>query len=669
MKIDFTNHPKKSIDELDNLYPSDLLLVIEDVLSSKKTFQMIFQDLIDIMKYGFENESVRKRIMYYKFKKSDKEQREMQLNHLISNLIFWHPLIEVDKVSLLDESWIFDFKKFNTKSLMGYIDEKLLPVYDTDFASQNVMVDEVYHYITSIAHGFCLLMGMGLSLYDLHQLEMRDPEIYHIMRDSVDQSLEPHEVEEELTARNKLLIKKLVEDPIGNDYKPFFAAGTGLKEAQFREYIVRIGFKADINGNTVPILIDNNFLLHGLSKPSFVYLNGLSGRKSLILSKLSMGSPGAFSKKLSYNSMSSTLREDYENCDTIATIDYYIKTDEFLKLLDGRYYYDARGNMKLLDYQKDKDLIGKMVRFKSPVTCNSKEGVCKYCYGHMFDINKGLASAGAYAALKISEPIGQAVLSSKHSQTTSSNELKFNEGFEEVFDIASSTINLREDSDLDADLYIRLNDVQVEEMDDSEFYYVESFDLIDSVGVMVQHVEEASGAKFYLNDTLISLYKQKSRMKNSEPIFSLDDLDEEESLFTIEVKNRELTEPLKLFTKVLNTHEHMGATNLSDLCQIFAEKLIQMNIKYELVHAEMIIRALIRKKSNILEFPDFGMGGNLNDYQILKLDEAQFYNPSAMVSMPYGYLRRQLMSTELYEKHEPGKLDALYVSDLSKYIN
>ena len=157
-------------------------------------------------------------------------------------------------------------------------------------------------------------------------------------------------------------------------------------------------------------------------------------------------------------------------------------------------------------------------------------------------------------------------------------------------------------------------------------------------------------------------------MKNSEPIFSLDEIDDE-TLFTIEVKNKELTEPLKIFTKVLNTHEHMGATNLSDLCQIFAEKLILMGIKYELVHAEMIIRSLIRKKSNILEFPDFGMGGNLNDYQILKLDEAQLYNPSALVSMPYGYLRRQLLSTELYEKTQTGALDALYVSDLSKYID
>ena len=382
-----------------------------------------------------------------------------------------------------------------------------------------------------------------------------------------------------------------------------------------------------------------------------------------------MGAPGAFAKKLTFNTISSTLREDYETCDTIATIDYYIKTDEFLKLLNGRYYYDSRGNMKILDYKTDKHLIGKVVRFKSPVTCNSKNGVCKHCYGHMFDINNSLASAGAYAALKITEPIGQAVLSSKHSQTTSSNELKFSEGYDDVFETNSSMITLREDSDLDADIYIRLNNVSVEEMDDSEFYYVESFDLIDSNGQLIRHIAEASGAKFYLNDQLISLYKQKSRTKNTEPIFSLDDIDEDESLFTIEVKNKELTEPLKIFTKVLNTHEHMGASNLSELCQIFAEKLIQMGIKYELVHAEMIIRGLIRKKSNILEFPDFSLGGNLNDYQILKLDEAQLYNPSALISMPYGYLRRQLLSTELYEKTKTGALDALYLSDLSEFIN
>ena len=161
MTIDFTGKPKRTPKELEEMYPADILLIVEDILASKKSFQWLFQDLIDIMKYGFEKPEVRKRPIYYKFKKDDSEVREMQLNHFISNLIFWNPLIDVDKVGLLDESWIFDFSTFDADTLMQYMNTKLLPVYDIDFATQNAMVDELYHYIISISHAFCLLMGMA----------------------------------------------------------------------------------------------------------------------------------------------------------------------------------------------------------------------------------------------------------------------------------------------------------------------------------------------------------------------------------------------------------------------------------------------------------------------------------------------------------------------------
>ena len=389
---------------------------------------------------------------------------------------------------------------------------------------------------------------------------------------------------------------------------------------------------------------------------------------------------------MTYNSVTSVLRQDYETCDTQVFIEYTIINDKMLKMLNGRYYYDAHGDLHLLNYDTDKDLIGKTLRFRSPVTCNSKEGVCKLCYGHLFDTNITLNSAGALAALKITEPIGQSILSSKHSQSTSSNELRFSEGYEDIFETTSSMITMREDSDLDADLYIRLNNVQTEEMDDSEFYYVESFDVVDENGELIRHIEELNGAKFYLNDRLIQMYKRGIRSNgnnsnrnvmnnvnsmnenNTGEIYSLDDIEDDEALFTIEVKNKELTEPLKIFTKLLNNTDHMGAKNLSEFCQIFAEKLMQMNINYELVHAEMIARSLIRKKSNIFEFPDFGVGDNINDYQIVKLDTAQLMNPSVLLSLPYGYLRRQLLSTDLYKKTSTGPLDALYVSKLSDYI-
>ena len=381
-----------------------------------------------------------------------------------------------------------------------------------------------------------------------------------------------------------------------------------------------------------------------------------------------MGKPGAFSKKLSYASISSTLRDDLEMCDSIATIEYHILDDQFLKLLNGRYYYDERGNMHLLNADTDKHLIGKEVRFRSPLTCNSREGVCKYCYGHMFDINQSMFSSGTLAALKITEPIGQGILSSKHSQSTSSSELQFTEGYDDVFETTSSVVSVKEESNLDADLFIRLGEVSVEEFDDSETYYVKCFDLVDERGNEIRHIEELNGARFYLNDKLLQMYKSKIRTRSADPLFSLEDIDEGDSLFTIEVKNKELTEPLKVFTKILNSKEHHGAKTLSELCQIFAEKLVQMNIKYEFVHAEMILKALVRKRTNILEYPDFSAGGNLDDFQIIKLDEALFHNPSVLVGMSYGYLRRALMSPELYKKTAPGALDSLAVGSLSEYL-
>ena len=93
-----------------------------------------------------------------------------------------------------------------------------------------------------------------------------------------------------------------------------------------------------------------------------------------------------------------------------------------------------------------------------------------------------------------------------------------------------------------------------------------------------------------------------------------------------------------------------------------------MGQKYDLVHCETIVRAFVRKKSNVLEYPDFTRAGNLNDWQIVTLNNSLQYHPSALVSIPYGFLRKQMLSTELYEKTAPSHLDTLYASTLSDYL-
>lgn len=398
MPINYFDPPEKSEEELHKTYlQKDQVIDLEKIMSSKTVYLRFFQDLLDILKYRFEDVKIRTFPITFKFHTEDKKTYTLQIRHLLTNLIFWRMFIDTDQIEKLGPEYFFDVEHFSPASMKQYIDEKLLPIHDGDFQSKNAMVDDICHAIISISHAFCLLMGMGISLYDIMQVEKRHPEMTELMRASVDPSLSPKEVETELAERTKKLINIIVNDSENNDLKSLLI-GKNLKPAQFREFLVKVGFKADINGNTIPVLIDGNFVIDGLKKPSYIYINASGGRKSIILTKIKMGEPGAFAKKLSQATTSSSILGTEECCDSVGYIQYHIKDDLFLKLLNGRIYYDQYGTMKKLNWKKDKHLIGKIVPFRSPITCNGHDGICQACYGHLYELNKGMFSVGCLAS-------------------------------------------------------------------------------------------------------------------------------------------------------------------------------------------------------------------------------------------------------------------------------
>lgn len=667
MKIDYYEKPKKSLDELLERYNPDVYLILDDVLESKQTFRFIYQDILDILKWGFEREEIRTRLIKFKFRHEDTDIYQLQIRHFLSNMILWQAFVDMDRKELLNQYFIFDFSKFNIDSLIDYIDNKILVYHEGDFISKNKLVDEISYNITAISNAFSLLMGLGISIYDIIQIENRNPEMTELLFKDLDNTMQPIEIEDELDKRTKKMIDIIVKDSEFNDLKSLFLSGRNISEAQFKEIIIRVGLKADINGNTIPMVIDANFLVTGLTKPSYIYINALSGRKSLIMTKTQMSTPGAFSKKLNLVATSpGVLRKDYEICDSAAFIEYKIEDETFLKLLNGRYYYDQYGKMKKLSYPEDMDLIGKIVPFRSPVTCNSKEGICVACYGHLFDINFDMFSSGSLASTKISEPFGQSVLSTKHSQFTSSNPIAFKDEFNEVFELTSNEIVLSDEPTNDDDLYLLLDNVQHEETDDHDLYFVQNYKVIDDKGKLIYNIAEENDANFFLSEQLLSMYK---KLKDKSTPISLDDLDTDSILFNVEIKNHEITEPFKMVQKILNSNDKMGATTVSEITQLFVENLIKMGIKYDLVSAETIIRSLVRKKSSELEFPDWSRDGDHNDYQVMRMNAALFKNPSPLISMSYGDLRRQLISPDFYKKSQASHIDALFVPQLSKYID
>ena len=290
--IDYDSKPEKDFKVLLNQYGPKKILIIDDVLLNRQTYHDTYQDILDICKYAYEVKEIRERPIRFKFHKEDKKIHTLQLRHFLSNLILWYAFMEADASDVMDETYIHDMTKSNNNKIMGYLNEFVLPILSemrVDIYSQNAIIDEIVQNMTAISAAFLPLIGSGISVYSIRQAEKRNPEIGKIMYGKLDPNLQPAEIEKELSDRTDRLINYFCNDPEDNDLKPLFKAGNLLSKGQFKEICVMIGLKSDVNGNTIPHLIDQNILVDGLSKPSSYYLDGESGRKALIMSKTKMG--------------------------------------------------------------------------------------------------------------------------------------------------------------------------------------------------------------------------------------------------------------------------------------------------------------------------------------------------------------------------------------------
>lgn len=673
--IDYDSAPAELLGALLRRY-KNVVLCLDDVLLSNETFTKVYQDLLDILKWAFAYDDVRNMPIHFTIHHDSKTMNKIELKKFLSNMILWFGFLDADAVDEMDEDDIFPFDESESmKDIITYLNDHIIDLFGDDNRSRNACISEISFHMSSISRAFGPIMSLSFSTYNIIQSEKENPEIHDLMYYKIPDGITPHELEQILSENTDKLINAICKTK--SQLRPLFLSGKNLNKNQVKEIFLKIGFKADTNGNTIPYVVDCNLLINGISKPSYIYIQAISGRKSLILTKVAMSEPGTFSKRLTNNTTSAAILDqnpptpDYR-CDSEVPITYHIMNSTWLKCLHGRYYFDPDTNeLKILNYRNDSHLIDRDVKFLSPVTCTDPRGVCPTCYGRLYKINKDLTSAGAFAATKLSEPIGQMVLSSKHSQTTNSVPIVFRNEFGEVFELNSAEISLREDTgndeEDDIEWSILLGEVFIEESEDVDVYYVNQFSIIRHDTGESIHIEEENGSRMYLSDEMVSFYKSLKAKNKPIPIADLEN--QVAVLFNVEIKNGELTEPLRIIKGILNTKDHAGAKTIDELCQKTAEFYLDIaKIPYDLVHCEMVIRGLIRKLSNSLERPDFGPGGDHNDYQLMTINGALFENPSATTAMTYPYLKRQLASAEFWKKSAPGHSDAMFVPRLSDII-
>ena len=52
---------------------------------------------------------------------------------------------------------------------------------------------------------------------------------------------------------------------------------------QLREFTISEGLKPTLSGETIPKPIENSTILRGLDRPSYLYIDALGARKSLVI--------------------------------------------------------------------------------------------------------------------------------------------------------------------------------------------------------------------------------------------------------------------------------------------------------------------------------------------------------------------------------------------------
>lgn len=363
------------------------------------------------------------------------------------------------------------------------------------------------------------------------------------------------------------------------------------------------------------------------------------------------------------------LRDDDKICNSVHPIRMEIKTSEHLKRLVGRYYRTAGQHVyKVLD-GTEKHLIGKEIFIKSPITCASKHGICKGCYGDvLYHTNRNGVGVGAFAGAIITNPVSQSVLSAKHLLTTTSEKMEFPDEFYKFFTLSANEIMLNVDND-DIELsdyslvIIADNIVSINELDEGEINeFVTIFHIKNNKTGEYIEIFEKSNKDLYLTPELIKCMGINKKNKKVYEI-NLMELPDDIRLFLMEVENNELTRPLYNIMALLDTKDKrrdMGIETVDDIAQKMLDLLIESKINVMSVHGEVMIHPLIRSIEDILERPNFKRYDAIEDTQILTVSAALEKHPSVLIGLSFQYLGRQLLNPLTFKKKGKSFLDPFF---------
>jgi hypothetical protein len=357
---------------------------------------------------------------------------------------------------------------------------------------------------------------------------------------------------------------------------------------------------------------------------------------------------------------------NHKDCGTEHYIKYDVEDQKKLSQIHGRHYYiiDNNGKKKsdllTVDSFNDKNLIGKTIGLRSPVTCAAEGHVCRTCYGsELSEINEDL-NTGLLAVLLLTNPLTQKLLSAKHLLTTNTEKIDWNcsekKPFLDYFAINMNSIFIK-----DPDTDVLIHKVPIEDQDEDEIGdYTEKIEIIHQGKKVFTY--NTPGVKLYYNmNNTKENYSDDEDFEDEETtkVIKLKgiDFEDNEAAFTFMVKNNELTKSLQQILDLIESSGHLEVKTFDELVNKFNNLILENELNIMSVHAEMIASVLVTDKEtgNKLDFSK----KKLNAYEIQRVSNTVLNGPLAK-SLAFERLPEQFINLKTYEKDEESLMDYLY---------
>jgi hypothetical protein len=647
---------------------------IRHVLKNKKNWRREFDEVYQYFKDNIGDDGCFE-------KKVDIELHDgavvrMGINNYLTNLIMWRPSIRYRVPITINN--IFDTSCITSDQIKDYLDNVYIRPFrnKVDLDRLNTENAIVIEKCKKIVEDFGLIMCITYNLHTINKLRKENKEIDDILHTKIPKGMQPKEIEDFALIRRKRLIKLLGETDTG--FAPLLNSREGFKEGQLQEFLVVVGPKPSLAGDTMAVPINTNILVGGLDTPAHYTLDAKGGRKALIFNKKYTGNSGYFSRKLSLLCLDIKIN-NVEDCHTDQYLKIHVDSKETLRRLEGKYYKSVLSKRYIRAIKPtDVHLIDTTIYLRSAAKCKCKDGICHRCYGDLAKIVEEI-NAGIFAATHISSRFTQNILSAKHLLMTNSKKIELCDEFDKYFTLEGNVVTFDSnniDDDL-SNLFIRIHEddlnVNLDEYsldnhiasddddNDNDYTTVEEltcdkFDIVTEEGEVIDTIFCKNNMVMNISDYLYEMIERYGKNRRSVMI-PMDNIEDEEGLFSIDVNNAELTKTLNLVKDLLEKEDHLGCKTIDELIEKLNLLLIEGKIYANMVHCEVLCKNLMRSIHKIDKYPDLAAG---EEYQLLTVKKALMSHPSPIVSLSFERIKEQIKGTLLFRKRGSSLLDGLF---------